>query len=65
MRCFLWGPDVIFGFTAAICLGIFVGTFSSIYVAAPILIWLKVTSDSFIPQETELDRQEKLARERG
>ena len=42
------GPEVIFGFTAAMLLGIFVGTFSSIYVGAPILIWLKVTSDSFL-----------------
>ncbi|WP_295525538.1 protein translocase subunit SecF [Novosphingobium sp. Chol11] len=61
----LLGPDVIFGFTAAITLGIFVGTYSSIYMAAPILIWLKVTSKSFVPTETALDRQEKLARERG
>lgn len=52
------GPDVIFGFTAAITLGIFVGTYSSIYMAAPILIWLKVTSSSFVPQESEMDRQE-------
>jgi preprotein translocase subunit SecF len=44
----LLGPEVIFGFTAAMLLGIFVGTFSSIYVGAPILIWLKVTSDSFL-----------------
>src|SRR3546814_3809444 len=28
----LLGPDVIFGFTAAITLGIFVGTYSSIYM---------------------------------
>ena len=59
------GPGVIFGFTAAITLGIFVGTYSSVYMAAPILIWLKVTSNSFVPVETALDRQEKLARERG
>lgn len=56
------GPDVIFGFTAAITLGIFVGTYSSIYMAAPILIWLKVTSSSFVPQESEIDRQDRLAR---
>jgi preprotein translocase subunit SecF len=61
----LLGPEVIFGFTAAITLGIFVGTYSSIYMAAPILIWLKVTSKSFVPTETALDRQEKLARERS
>ena len=61
----LLGPNVIFGFTAAITLGIFVGTYSSVYMAAPILIWLKVTSKSFVPTETEMDRQERLARERG
>ena len=61
----LLGPDVIFGFTAAITFGIFVGTYSSIYMAAPLLIWLKVTPKSFVPTETEIDRQERLARERG
>jgi preprotein translocase subunit SecF len=61
----LFGPDVIFGFTAAITLGIFVGTYSSIYMATPILIWLKVDSGSFVQQESEIDRQERLARERS
>ncbi|MFZ9395419.1 MAG: protein translocase subunit SecF [Erythrobacter sp.] len=56
------GPDVIFGFTAAITFGIFVGTYSSIFMSTPILIWLGVTSDSFVPQETDADRQEKIAR---
>ena len=61
----LLGPTVIFGFTAAITFGIFVGTYSSIYMAAPILIWLKVTPKSFIPTETAIDKQERLAREQG
>ena len=59
----LFGPRVIFGFTAAITMGIFVGTYSSIYMAAPLLIWLKVTSSSFVPTETTQERQERLARE--
>lgn len=59
----LLGPNVIFGFTAAITLGIFVGTYSSVYMAAPILIWLKVNPSSFVPTETEIERQERLARE--
>ncbi len=59
------GPRVIFGFSAALILGIFVATYSSIYAAAPMLIWLNVTSKSFVPTETELDRQERLARERS
>ena len=61
----LLGPDVIFGFTAAITLGIFVGTYSSIYMAAPILIWLKVNPASFVPSESELDKQERAARAQG
>ena len=59
------GPEVIFGFTAAITLGIFVGTYSSIYMAAPILIWLKVNAASFVPTESDVDRQERLTRERA
>jgi preprotein translocase subunit SecF len=44
------GPDVIFGFTAAMLLGIVIGTFSSVYISAPILLWLKVTGESFVPK---------------
>jgi preprotein translocase subunit SecF len=58
----LLGPDSLFGLTAAITLGIFVGTYSSVYMAAPILLWLGVTSDSFVPTETAVDRQERRAR---
>ena len=61
----LLGPDVIFGFTAAITLGIFIGTYSSIFMSAPILIWLGVKSDSFVTTESAIDRQERLAREQG
>lgn len=45
------GPEVIFGFTAAMLLGIVIGTFSSIYVAAAILLWLRLKPDSFVPKE--------------
>jgi preprotein translocase subunit SecF len=48
----LLGPDVIFGFSLAMLLGIFVGTYSSVYMAAPILVWLKVGPDSFVPVES-------------
>ncbi|WAT18683.1 protein translocase subunit SecF [Aurantiacibacter sp. MUD11] len=58
----LFGPASLFGLTAAIVLGIFVGTYSSVYMAAPILVWLGVTSNSFVPEETVAERQEKKAR---
>jgi preprotein translocase subunit SecF len=47
-----FGPDAIFGFSAAMLLGIFIGTYSSIYMAAPILVWLNVGPDSFVPRTT-------------
>jgi preprotein translocase subunit SecF len=31
-------------------------------MAGPLLIWMGVTSNSFIPTETAADRQEKIAR---
>jgi hypothetical protein len=43
---------VIFGFSAAIFLGIFVGDHSSVYMSAPILIWLGASA-SFVPVETK------------
>ena len=58
----LLGPRVIFGFSAALILGIFVATYSSVYAAAPMLVWLKVGSHSFVPAESATDRQERVAR---
>jgi preprotein translocase subunit SecF len=48
----VFGPDVIFGFTAAMLFGVFVGTYSSILMSTPVLVWLKVGSHSFVPRTT-------------
>lgn len=58
----LFGPASLFGMVAAITLGLFVGTYSSVYMAAPILIWLGVDSHSFVPEESVADRQDRVAR---
>lgn len=58
----MFGPASLFGLTAAITLGIFVGTYSSVYMAAPLLVWLGVNSNSFVPTESAADLQEKKAR---
>jgi preprotein translocase subunit SecF len=47
------GPEVIFGLTIAIFVGIFVGTYSSIYISAPVLVWLGVKPDSFLRSDEE------------
>jgi preprotein translocase subunit SecF len=41
------GGEVLRGFTAAMLLGIFIGTYSSIYIAAPLLIWVGIGRASF------------------
>jgi preprotein translocase subunit SecF len=58
----IFGPPSLFGMVAAITAGLFIGTYSSIYMAGPLLIWLGVTSNSFVPTETAADRQERIAR---
>ena len=58
----LIGPASLFGLTAGITLGLFVGTYSSVYMASPLLIWMGVNSDSFVPEETVADKQERVAR---
>ena len=55
------GPDVIFGLTIAIFLGIFIGTFSSIYISAPMLVWLGVQPDSFLRHEDSDEAQRQPA----
>src|SRR5215210_1925154 len=45
------GPEVIFGLTVAVFIGIFVGTYSSVYISSPILVWLGVKPDSFLRVE--------------
>jgi preprotein translocase subunit SecF len=50
----LIGPEVIFGLAIAIFLGVLIGTYSSIYISAPVLVWLGVKPDSFLkPDEKD------------
>jgi len=54
------GPDIIFGFTAAMLLGIVIGTFSSVYVSAAILLWLRVSGESFVPKSGANEKAERI-----
>jgi preprotein translocase subunit SecF len=49
----LLGPEVLFGLTVAILLGTFVGTYSSIYISAPSLVWMGLKPDSFLRGEDD------------
>lgn len=46
----LLGGDVLFGFTAAMLLGIIIGTYSSIFVSSSLLISLGVSTRTFVPE---------------
>lgn len=53
----VFGGSTIFGFAVALLAGIVVGTYSSIYVAANLLLLLKVSREDLIPppKEDEVD----------
>ena len=56
----IFGGEVIRGFSIALFIGVIVGTYSSIYVASPVLVILKVTREDLMPVEKEgadLDQQ--------
>ena len=45
------GGSVLFGFSVAMLLGIVIGTYSSIFVGAPLLMWMGVGPHSFVPED--------------
>jgi preprotein translocase subunit SecF len=59
----VFGGDVIRGFTAAMLLGIVVGTYSSIYVSSSLLISLGVGSDTFVSKA--VSQAERVAPREG
>ena len=49
---FIFGGEVIRGFTAAMIWGVFVGTYSSVYIASPILIYLRLERTDMLLEGT-------------
>ena len=49
----VWGGDVLAGFAVALLIGVVVGTYSSVYIGATVLVWLKLTSEDLIPPASE------------
>jgi preprotein translocase subunit SecF len=46
LALYLFGTEAIHGFSFAMLFGIFIGTYSSIFVAAPLLLWFGVNRDT-------------------
>jgi preprotein translocase subunit SecF len=47
------GGEVLFGFAAALSIGIVVGTYSSVLVASPVVMWLGVSREDFVKPPKE------------
>ena len=53
LSIFIFGVAILKGFSFAMILGVIVGTYSSIYIANPILIRLNVTQKTILKEEKE------------
>lgn len=56
----LFGGELIFSFAIALIVGVAIGTYSSIYVAANILMLMNISKDDLIPQEKEEVDQDEV-----
>lgn len=53
LALFFYGGEIIHGFALALLVGIFVGTYSSIYIATPIVLYLGIRREELMPVKKE------------
>ena len=59
MTLYIFGGEIISGFSFTLLVGIVIGTYSSIFVASPILMWLKFSILQFREKEASALKREK------
>ncbi|GIU01519.1 protein-export membrane protein SecF [Sulfurovum sp. TSL6] len=59
LTLYLFGGEIINGFSFTLLVGVIVGTYSSIFVASPILMWLGFSVGGFRTKEAEKLKREK------
>lgn len=66
LTLFLFGGEIINGFSFTLLVGVVVGTYSSIFVASPILMWLGFSVSGFREKEaTKLKREKEKEKMRA
>jgi preprotein translocase subunit SecF len=50
---FVWGGETIHGFATALLFGVFIGTYSSVYVASSVAVMMGISKEDLIPVEVE------------
>jgi preprotein translocase subunit SecF len=58
LALFFYGGQTIHSFAEALIVGVFIGTYSSIYVASPIALLLGVKKEDLMPPEVEKEGEE-------
>ncbi|CAA6808432.1 MAG: Protein-export membrane protein SecF (TC 3.A.5.1.1) [uncultured Sulfurovum sp.] len=59
LTLFLFGGEIIHGFSFTLLVGVVVGTYSSIFVASPILMWLNFSVVDFREKEAAAAKRQK------
>jgi preprotein translocase subunit SecF len=59
LTLFVFGGEIIHGFAFTLLVGIIVGTYSSIFIASPLLMWLGFDVKGFRAKEAEKLKREK------
>jgi len=59
LTLFVFGGEIIHGFSFTLLVGVIVGTYSSVFVASPILMWLGFSISEYRAKEAEKRKREK------
>ena len=53
LSIYIFGGPILMGFSFAMIIGVIIGTYSSIFVATPILNYTKVTQETILKEENK------------
>ena len=53
LSIYLFGGEILNGFSLAMIFGVIIGTYSSIYIANPVLVYLKVNHNTIVKEENK------------
>lgn len=59
LTLYIFGGEILKGFSFTLLVGVVVGTYSSIFVASPVLMWLKFSINEFREKEAAALKREK------
>ena len=60
LALFIFGGDMIHGFATALIVGVLIGTYSSVYVAAEVLLYMHITKEDLMPPVKEGEEVDAL-----